>query len=103
MSGKRVRAKTGTLDGVSGLTGVITDEGGEPQLAFSILINVVDESSALYASRRRAIEDRIVVAVLAALDEYEARKLYDMQHEGTLPAPARPPTNGSGTIRTAIP
>ena len=74
VSGKRVRAKTGTLSGVSGLTGVITSEAGEPQLAFSILINVADDTRGLVASRRRRIEDEIVLEVLAALDDYEARR-----------------------------
>ena len=73
MSGKRVRAKTGTLDGVSGLTGVITREDGTPQVAFSILINVY-EVGRMYAKNRRDVEDRIVMAVIASLDDYEARR-----------------------------
>jgi D-alanyl-D-alanine carboxypeptidase/D-alanyl-D-alanine-endopeptidase (penicillin-binding protein 4) len=73
MSGKRVRAKTGTLHDVSGLTGVIASESGVPQVAFSILINT-QERSRLAASRRRDIEDRIVTAVLLALDDFEARR-----------------------------
>lgn len=72
MSGKRVRAKTGTLDRVSGLSGVITTEAGDPQLGFSILINV-DPEVTLVADARRAVEDRIVMEVLTALDAYEAR------------------------------
>jgi D-alanyl-D-alanine carboxypeptidase/D-alanyl-D-alanine-endopeptidase (penicillin-binding protein 4) len=66
-SGKRVRAKTGTLDGVSGLTGVITTEAGVPQVAFSILINV-HEDDRVRADTRRKIEDRIVMAVLEHID-----------------------------------
>jgi serine-type D-Ala-D-Ala carboxypeptidase/endopeptidase (penicillin-binding protein 4) len=73
VSGKRVRAKTGTLDGVSGLTGVITKEDGTPQIAFSILINVY-EVGRMYAQGRRDIEDRIVMAVIETLDHYEAQK-----------------------------
>ncbi len=73
LSGKRVRAKTGTLDGVSGLTGVITSEAGEPQVAFSILINA-EEGATLYAERRRAVEDQIVMEVLRTVDAYEAQK-----------------------------
>ncbi|MCA9683620.1 MAG: D-alanyl-D-alanine carboxypeptidase, partial [Myxococcales bacterium] len=72
-SGKRVRAKTGTLDGVSGLTGVITSEAGVPQVAFSILINA-NESERLNAPARRQIEDRVVMAVLAHIDDWEATK-----------------------------
>ncbi len=70
-SGKRVRAKTGTLDGVSGLTGVITSEAGEPQIAFSILINV-RESGRMAARSRRQVEDKIVMSVLEHIDEWEA-------------------------------
>jgi D-alanyl-D-alanine carboxypeptidase/D-alanyl-D-alanine-endopeptidase (penicillin-binding protein 4) len=70
MSGKRVRAKTGTLSGVSGLTGVITSESGTPQVAFSILINT--EQPGQVAAKN--IEDRIVMAVLHALDDFEARR-----------------------------
>lgn len=73
LSGKRVRAKTGTLDDVSGLTGVITAEDGTPQIAFSILINARDVAR-LDAPVRRAIEDRIVTATLFALDDYEAKQ-----------------------------
>ncbi|KIG12145.1 D-alanyl-D-alanine carboxypeptidase [Enhygromyxa salina] len=70
-SGKRVRAKTGTLDGVSGLTGVITTEDGRPQVAFSILINV-REHGQMAAPSRRKTEDSIVLAVLDHIDGWEA-------------------------------
>jgi D-alanyl-D-alanine carboxypeptidase/D-alanyl-D-alanine-endopeptidase (penicillin-binding protein 4) len=70
-SGKRVRAKTGTLDGVSGLTGVITSEAGLPQVAFSILINV-RETDRMAAATRRKTEDKIVMAVLDHIDDWEA-------------------------------
>jgi serine-type D-Ala-D-Ala carboxypeptidase/endopeptidase (penicillin-binding protein 4) len=72
LSGKRVRAKTGTLHDVSGLTGVITAEDGTPQIAFSILINAHDVAE-LDAPVRQSIEDRIVTATLWALDDYAAR------------------------------
>ncbi len=72
-SGKRVRAKTGTLDGVSGLSGVVTAEDGRPQVAFSILINV-KEGASMYAKERRRIEDRVVMEVLRYLDDFEARR-----------------------------
>jgi D-alanyl-D-alanine carboxypeptidase/D-alanyl-D-alanine-endopeptidase (penicillin-binding protein 4) len=70
-SGKRVRAKTGTLSGVSGLTGVITSEDGLPQVAFSILINV-RETDRMAAATRRKSEDGIVMAVLDHIDGWEA-------------------------------
>jgi D-alanyl-D-alanine carboxypeptidase/D-alanyl-D-alanine-endopeptidase (penicillin-binding protein 4) len=72
LSGKRVRAKTGTLDDVSGLSGVITAEDGTALVAFSILINAKDVAR-LGAPVRRSIEDRIVTATLIALDDYEAK------------------------------
>ncbi|MBK6917374.1 MAG: D-alanyl-D-alanine carboxypeptidase/D-alanyl-D-alanine-endopeptidase [Deltaproteobacteria bacterium] len=72
LSGKRVRAKTGTLDDVSGLSGVITAEDGTPVIAFSILINARLGAN-FGASLRNEVEDRIVTATLFALDDYEAR------------------------------
>jgi D-alanyl-D-alanine carboxypeptidase/D-alanyl-D-alanine-endopeptidase (penicillin-binding protein 4) len=72
-SGKRVRAKTGTLDGVSGLTGVITTEAGVPQVAFSILINCREDSH-VGAPARRKIEDRIVMSVLEHIDGWAATR-----------------------------
>ena len=68
-SGKRVRAKTGTMDGISGLSGVITSEEGTPQVAFSILSNVREGGAGASARRKRA-EDAIVTAVLKALDAW---------------------------------
>ncbi|MCH9680756.1 MAG: D-alanyl-D-alanine carboxypeptidase/D-alanyl-D-alanine-endopeptidase, partial [Deltaproteobacteria bacterium] len=73
LSGKRVRAKTGTLDRVSGLSGVITSEQGEPLVGFSILTNVSPEAT-LVAETRRGLEDRIVMEVLRVLDTYEAQR-----------------------------
>jgi D-alanyl-D-alanine carboxypeptidase/D-alanyl-D-alanine-endopeptidase (penicillin-binding protein 4) len=70
-SNKRVRAKTGTLDGVSGLTGVITTEDGVPRVAFSILINVRQADHMAAATRRRT-EDAIVMSVLDHIDGWEA-------------------------------
>lgn len=72
-SGKRVRAKTGTMDGISGLSGVITAEDGTPQVAFSILINV-REGSTTAAYKRSKAADRIVMSVLHAVDEYEVKR-----------------------------
>ncbi len=68
-SGKRVRAKTGTMAGISGLSGVITTEDGTPQVAFSILSNV-REGGASAATKRKRAEDAIVTAVLKALDAW---------------------------------
>lgn len=73
LSGKRVHAKTGTLRDVSGLSGVITREDGTPQLAFSILTNAKDADE-MDAPIRREVEERIVMAVLWTLDDYEAQR-----------------------------
>lgn len=72
-SGHRVRAKTGTMNGVSGLTGVITDEQGRAQVAFSILTNV-REDDRMSAQARRDVEDAIVMAVLDHIDDWEATR-----------------------------
>jgi serine-type D-Ala-D-Ala carboxypeptidase/endopeptidase (penicillin-binding protein 4) len=84
LSGKRVRAKTGTLNGVSGLSGVITLEDGTPQIGFSILINAL-EGSRMDANARRRIEDTIVMEVLRALDDYAAQKAGVAEPRGTAP------------------
>ncbi len=72
-SGKRVRAKTGTMDGISGLSGVITGEDGVAQVAFSILSNLrAGEAS---GPARKRVEDRVVMAVLKALDAWAVQRL----------------------------
>lgn len=71
-SGKRVRAKTGTMDGVSGLSGVILSESGDPQVAFSILVNA-HRNATLSAAKRRRVEDAIVMRLLDHLDDWELR------------------------------
>ncbi len=73
-SGKRVRAKTGTMDGISGLSGVITAEDGVPQVAFSILSNLREGASPAGPARKR-VEDRVVMAVLRALDAWAVQRL----------------------------
>ena len=72
ISGKRVRAKTGTFDGVSALSGVVTREDGMPQIAFSILVNARDPEL-LKVSTRKRVEDLVVLAVLRFLDDYQAK------------------------------
>lgn len=67
-TGGRVRGKTGTMDGVSGLSGYIDDEDGEPRLAFSVLVNAKD-GEIIAADARRRIEDRIVRSLLTWIDE----------------------------------
>ncbi len=71
-SGKRVRAKTGTMDGVSGLSGVILGEDGSAQIAFSILVNAHRDAN-IPAAKRRRVEDAIVMTLLQHLDDWELR------------------------------
>jgi D-alanyl-D-alanine carboxypeptidase/D-alanyl-D-alanine-endopeptidase (penicillin-binding protein 4) len=57
----RLRAKTGTLVGVSALSGYVTTAGGE-ELVFSLIVN-----STPSVKRARTVQDQIG-ARLAALD-----------------------------------
>ena len=61
------------MAGVSGLSGVIASEDGVPQVAFSILSNV-REGGAGAAGRRKRAEDRIVMAMLDALDAWALQR-----------------------------
>jgi D-alanyl-D-alanine carboxypeptidase/D-alanyl-D-alanine-endopeptidase (penicillin-binding protein 4) len=81
-SGRRVRAKTGTIDGVTGLSGVVTDEAGHPRVAFSILINVRGSAWKMPAEKRTDLADGIVTWVLHYLDDYEARRGFLALPEG---------------------
>jgi D-alanyl-D-alanine carboxypeptidase/D-alanyl-D-alanine-endopeptidase (penicillin-binding protein 4) len=54
---RNVRAKTGTVEGVIGLTGYVTASNGH-QLAFSILVN-----GTLTAKEARDYQDRICQAL----------------------------------------
>jgi len=62
-AGDRVRAKTGTIGGVSALSGLITSEEGDRTLAFSILINGRQD---LTESRR--LQDRLVLTMVEHLE-----------------------------------
>ncbi|MEE9386085.1 MAG: D-alanyl-D-alanine carboxypeptidase/D-alanyl-D-alanine-endopeptidase [Nannocystaceae bacterium] len=72
-SGRRVRAKTGTLRGVSALTGVIMRDDDTPQVAFSVLINARRQRK-IRARRRRRVQDDIVRSMLRYCDDYESRR-----------------------------
>lgn len=58
----RIRAKTGTMNGVSALSGIVASEDGERMLGFSILVNGGD------AATSRSLQDRMVLAMLANVD-----------------------------------
>lgn len=59
----RLRAKTGTLAHVSGLSGYILDRSGAPRLAFSIFVNHVNGPSSLGRETLDKIAEEILKAV----------------------------------------
>jgi D-alanyl-D-alanine carboxypeptidase/D-alanyl-D-alanine-endopeptidase (penicillin-binding protein 4) len=59
----RVRGKTGTISGVSALSGVAASADGRSALGFSVLINGDGP-----ATRHRRVQDRVVLALLRHLD-----------------------------------
>jgi D-alanyl-D-alanine carboxypeptidase/D-alanyl-D-alanine-endopeptidase (penicillin-binding protein 4) len=61
--GGRVRAKTGTLAGVSALTGFIFDKNGQPRLIFSMIGNSPGNTSGRLASRINELT-RLLIAGL---------------------------------------
>lgn len=60
----RVRGKTGTIGGVSALSGIAATPDGRRALGFSVLIN----GKGLAMPRSRRLQDRIVLALLDHLD-----------------------------------
>jgi D-alanyl-D-alanine carboxypeptidase/D-alanyl-D-alanine-endopeptidase (penicillin-binding protein 4) len=62
--GRRVRGKTGTIAGVSALSGLAATADGRAALGFSILINGGDRP----AQAHRRLQDRVVLALLGHLD-----------------------------------
>ena len=63
----RVRGKTGTISGVSALSGVAASADGRTALGFSVLINGGGP-----AVGHRRLQDRVVLALLGHLDAHEA-------------------------------
>ena len=61
----RVRGKTGTISGVSALSGVAASADGRTALGFSVLINGDGPQA-----RHRRVQDRVVLALLKHLDRH---------------------------------
>ena len=61
---RRVRAKTGTLDDVSTLSGYVFDAAGNCPIVFSILVN----NASGYVSSARAYQEKIVTAIAEFLN-----------------------------------
>jgi len=62
---RHVRAKTGTLNAVSALTGFVFEQDGPRVIAFSILVNKVDG----YVSASRAYQEKIVTQIADYLNK----------------------------------
>ncbi|HRI09198.1 MAG TPA: D-alanyl-D-alanine carboxypeptidase [Nannocystaceae bacterium] len=59
----RVRGKTGTIGGVSALSGVVASRAGDRRIAFSILMNGREDPR-----QSRRIQDQVVLALVDHLD-----------------------------------
>lgn len=59
----RVRGKTGTIGGVSALSGVVASRAGDRRIAFSILMNGREDPR-----QSRRIQDKVVLALVDHLD-----------------------------------
>jgi D-alanyl-D-alanine carboxypeptidase/D-alanyl-D-alanine-endopeptidase (penicillin-binding protein 4) len=59
----RIRAKTGTMGGVSSLSGVVVSEGGQRRVGFSVIVNDAGD-----LGRARALQDRVALAILRRID-----------------------------------
>jgi serine-type D-Ala-D-Ala carboxypeptidase/endopeptidase (penicillin-binding protein 4) len=68
----RLRAKTGTLNDVSTLSGVLMNKDGKAELCFSIMLNPGEKSSMDVGERHRA-EERIITVLLDHID-HRARR-----------------------------
>jgi D-alanyl-D-alanine carboxypeptidase/D-alanyl-D-alanine-endopeptidase (penicillin-binding protein 4) len=68
----RLRAKTGTMDGVSALTGILTSVAGDPVIAFSIMQNPTAGNNSLDVAARHAAEEDIGQVLLDYVDERAA-------------------------------
>lgn len=88
-----VRAKTGTLSGVSALSGYVTTAGGEP-LVFSILMNNLLKGT---RTARRVQDDMILLLANEGLGETTTSGSAIGPRMSTTAKPAR--TSRSGTIR----
>jgi len=62
----RVRGKTGTIGGVSALSGLVNTDDGRHALAFSILVNGRQD-----LARSRQLQDQIVLALVEHLDRVD--------------------------------
>ncbi|TPV92454.1 MAG: D-alanyl-D-alanine carboxypeptidase/D-alanyl-D-alanine-endopeptidase [Myxococcales bacterium FL481] len=89
--GPRLHAKTGTITGVSALSGIVTDPNGRDALAFSILVN------GGRARDSRRLQDRMVLAMARHLEVSSSPPASKASSNTRVDAapPTRPPSTAS--------
>jgi D-alanyl-D-alanine carboxypeptidase/D-alanyl-D-alanine-endopeptidase (penicillin-binding protein 4) len=86
--GGRVQAKTGTLAGVSSLTGYIRDKSGEPRLVFAVIGNAPGDTDGRLAMRINELMKLLI-------EDLDAGRL-PARASAMAPAPAFPPSLHGG-------
>ncbi len=75
----RLRAKTGTMDNISALSGVLTSVAGDPVLVFSLMLNPT-KSGGMAVGDRHAAEIQIIKCLITFIDSAKTKAKAAAKH-----------------------